>query len=365
MLAAQAQAQHDVLKRQSEMEQENIMHMLKERGYLQKDHRFENEYEGWDDLELGELEPVRSNLTLSDGFVAHRATFANQNQSRSDYLRVGPTQLALQRSQSKAKSAEVVLAPREQARRQQEAVQQRLRLLISDVHVERAGRVWHASRAMDELGVFPRSVNELRARSECHAEALIRPSCSLVKLRKVAEQQLATGYERPPPTTSASGEPIALSAPDLLRGRLDRLEGRLHGGDSGGAPLGRLGSQSGSQRGGNGAPSSRRLPVSRSATQRSVSGGGATPGDEAVGPATPATLPASRTPAGDALRAGTPTVRAVIGGVRTAIGRGSTPNAAPAGFSGLPLAGAPGMARPAAVSASRSMPALPTTRKPQ
>lgn len=260
MLAAQAQAARDVLIRQAEQEQEVVMHMLRERGYHSRDARIEHEL-FVDNRQLGALSPVKAKLEYSEGFIAHREQYAAQRNSKSDYLRLGPAELALQKSRSKLPQSEVIRNPKEE-------LHERLQLLINDVHVERAGRVWQASRSMNTLGVFPPSVNALRATSLCHAEALIRPSCSVEQLRATAEEQLATGYERPPPTTSASGEPIEPTGPERLRGKLDKLEERIQRSRLGAeAPLS-MRERSMSTRSGAGGVSSRRLPASRAATVR-------------------------------------------------------------------------------------------------
>ena len=215
--SAEAQAARDALLRQAEHDQEVVMHMLRERGYNTRDTIIENELV-IDNRPLGSLSPVKSKLEYSQGFIAHRQQFAQQKASRSDYLRMSPSELAL--AKARAKQPKVVITPKEQ-------LHQRLVVLISDDHFDRTGRARRASRMMNDLGIFPPSINAIRAATQCHAEGLIRPSYSMDQMRAIAEEQLATGYERPPPMMSANGEMIELTGPERLRGKLEKLDERI------------------------------------------------------------------------------------------------------------------------------------------
>jgi hypothetical protein len=131
---------------------------------------------------------------------------------------MSPSELAL--AKARAKQPKVVITPKEQ-------LHQRLVVLISDDHFDRTGRARRASRMMNDLGIFPPSINAIRAATQCHAEGLIRPSYSMDQMRAIAEEQLATGYERPPPMMSANGEMIELTGPERLRGKLEKLDERI------------------------------------------------------------------------------------------------------------------------------------------
>lgn len=255
-IAATAQVERDARNRQQEQEREAVLHMLRERGY--KDNIVDDVI---DDREIKPLPTIPSKLVLSDAFLEHRAEYASKANTSADYLRGGPKPIQKKPSEKK-------LDPREVARRNQEAVQQRIKQLVQDTHVERAAVAWQATRSMNELGVFSPDINAFRARSSCHAEPLIRRTISAEQLRATAEHQLATGYVRPPPLTSESGEPIIQTIPELLRGRLEKLEGDIQrrlqrAGSSGGANTLERGStgRGGSQRNLLGSSGSRRATV--------------------------------------------------------------------------------------------------------
>ena len=222
MLAARALAERDEAKRLAEAEQESVLHMLVERGYRNREVRIDRALV--DDRTLAPLDPIKSKLSLSASFTEHRDHYAKKGSSRSDYLR---SAAAVPRPSSGSKSKSNVLEPRELKRKKHEEMHERLKLLIHDLHVERAGHVWQSSRSMNTLGVFPPHINTFRATTLCHSEALMRPTTSLQHLRRTAEEQLATGYERPPPKTDVSGAPIILTTGEVLKGRLDRLENNI------------------------------------------------------------------------------------------------------------------------------------------
>ena len=115
------------------------MHMLRERGYNTRDTIIENELV-IDNRPLGSLSPVKSKLEYSQGFIAHRQQFAQQKASRSDYLRMSPSELAL--AKARVKQPKVVITPKEQ-------LHQRLVVLISDDHFDRTVRA-SAGLAHDE-----------------------------------------------------------------------------------------------------------------------------------------------------------------------------------------------------------------------
>lgn len=210
-LAEQATAERDVRKRKEEREAEEIIHILKERGY--DDHRAEDVV---DRRFLAPLEAPKSKLELSASFVAHRETYRNSS-SRASYLRGSSSLPSLKTPREDEPT------PAELGQRRREAVHRRQKQLVADVHHDTAKRMLRMRLRLDDLGIFSPETNQLRALSVCRAAS--RRRVTMDELHSVAVIQVANGY-KPPPTPIAGGEHLP-TGPDLLKGRLERFDSEI------------------------------------------------------------------------------------------------------------------------------------------
>ena len=218
-VAEQALVQRDLVLRKAEQDTEATLQLLRDRKAI-----LERSRDIPDVRYLAPLAP-EPRLVHSESYLADREENLKANAKRHDisYLTQTPNERALEKQASLAKVP--VLSAREKEQQRYDAVHQRVKQLIADVHKETAVRIRTMTNDLDAYGIFPTSINELRAGSVCRAD--LRRQLSMGTLRQEAANQINTGYDPPPKPAVRGGRFVPPTSSEVLRCRLERLDVEL------------------------------------------------------------------------------------------------------------------------------------------
>jgi hypothetical protein len=156
-LAALADAQRDAARREAERQHEEMIALLKKRGFVH-----DRVHTTVDRRRLSPLDP-HPQLILSAGFLAHREEYRKKDKKGGSFLRMSASAPSLDQKLTQQKARQKSTA---------DSVYGRLQQLVGDVHSEAVAEVHEMAKSFDERTIFVSS----------HLPPLPRPTSPRVRL---------------------------------------------------------------------------------------------------------------------------------------------------------------------------------------